>query len=288
MAGGHGAPGHHRLRPGPDRPVAHRATSTARWRRVGASPVASATTARSPSDNGYARPVEGVLATVDAARGIVLDVARPTGSCPCAPDRGSYLPEDNQPLRTDLRPLDITQPDGVSFTLDGNLLTWQGWTMRVSMDPARRSGAPRHRSGTPTVGAVRPILHRAVHQRDGGALRRPGAHARLEERLRRRRVGARAHGQLARPRVRLPRRHHLPRRHLRQRARQALRGGERHLHPRGGLRDPLEAPGHDHRTRRGATVPPPGGVLHRHRRATTSTASSGTSISTGPSSWRSS
>ena len=27
-----------------------------------------------PSDNGYARPVEGVLATVDAGRGVVLEV----------------------------------------------------------------------------------------------------------------------------------------------------------------------------------------------------------------------
>ena len=49
-----------------------------------------------PSDNGYARPVEGVLATVDAARGEVLEVLD-FGVVPLPPDKGSYLPEDNEP-----------------------------------------------------------------------------------------------------------------------------------------------------------------------------------------------
>ncbi len=87
-----------------------------------------------PSDNGYARPVEGVLATVDAARGEVLEVLD-FGVVPLPPDKGSYLPEDHEPLRTGLLPLDIVQSEGPSFTLDGNLLTWQHWTMRVAMEP---------------------------------------------------------------------------------------------------------------------------------------------------------
>ncbi len=114
-----------------------------------------------PSDNGYARPVEGVVATVDAARGIVLDVAD-YGVVPLAPGRGSYLPEHNQPLRADLRALQVTQPDGVSFVLDGNLLTWQHWTLRVSMTPLE--GLVLHDVGwvDESTGAVRTILHRAA------------------------------------------------------------------------------------------------------------------------------
>jgi len=114
-----------------------------------------------PSDNGYARPIEGVLATVDAARGIVLDVAD-LGVVPLAPDRGSYLPEHNQPQRSDLRALEITQPDGVSFALDGNLLTWQHWTLRVAMTPLE--GLVLHDVGwvDDASGAVRTILHRAA------------------------------------------------------------------------------------------------------------------------------
>ena len=148
-----------------------------------------------PSDNGYARPVEGVLATVDAARGEVLEVLD-YGVVPLPPERGSYLPEDNQPLRTGLLPLEIVQPEGPSFTLDGNLLTWQHWTMRVSMEPLeglvlRSIG---YDDGEPPA---RPAP--GLDQRDGRPLRRPRTDPRVEERLRRGRVGPRADGQLADP-----------------------------------------------------------------------------------------
>ena len=39
------------------------------------------------------------------------------------------------PLRDDLKPLVITQPDGPSFTLDGGELRWQRWSMRISTHP---------------------------------------------------------------------------------------------------------------------------------------------------------
>jgi primary-amine oxidase len=112
-----------------------------------------------PSDNGYARPVEGVLATVDAARGVVLEVLD-LGVVPLPPERGSYRPEDNGPLRTDLRPLEIVQPEGASFTRDGNLLSWQRWSMRVSMNPIE--GLVLHTVGYDDGGGLRPILHRAA------------------------------------------------------------------------------------------------------------------------------
>jgi primary-amine oxidase len=111
-----------------------------------------------PDANGYARPVEGVLASVDAARGIVLEVVD-LGVVPLPPGRGSYLPADHEPLRADLAPLDIVQPEGVSFILEGNLLRWQRWSMRVSMDPLE--GLVLHTVGYGEGDAVRPILHRA-------------------------------------------------------------------------------------------------------------------------------
>ncbi len=110
-----------------------------------------------PGDNGYARPVEGVLATVDGARGEVLELLD-LGVVPLPEGRGSYRAEDNQPQRSDLRPLDIVQPEGPSFVLDGNLLTWQRWSMRVSMDPLE--GLVLHTIGYED-GMIRPILHRA-------------------------------------------------------------------------------------------------------------------------------
>ncbi|TFC30496.1 hypothetical protein E3O53_01015 [Cryobacterium sp. TMT2-18-3] len=36
-------------------------------------------------------------------------------------------------------PLDIGQPDGPSFTLDGNLVEWQSWSLRVCAGRARRA-----------------------------------------------------------------------------------------------------------------------------------------------------
>jgi primary-amine oxidase len=72
----------------------------------------------SPDDNGYARPLEGLLAFVDMGRGEVLEVVD-LGVVPFPPKSGSYYPEDNGPLRTDLKPLEITQPEGPSFEVDG-------------------------------------------------------------------------------------------------------------------------------------------------------------------------
>ncbi len=112
-----------------------------------------------PTDNGYARPIEGVLATVDGGRGEVLEVVD-LGVVPLPEGRGRYRPEDHQPQRGDLRPLEITQPEGPSFTLEGNLLTWQRWSMRVSLEPLE--GLVLRTIGYDDGGATRPVLHRAA------------------------------------------------------------------------------------------------------------------------------
>jgi len=86
-----------------------------------------------PEDNGYARPIEGLQALVDMARGEVLELLD-TGIVPLPEDPGSYFAEDHQP-RPGLAPLAITQPEGVGFALDGHALCWQGWSLHVSLDP---------------------------------------------------------------------------------------------------------------------------------------------------------
>ena len=111
-----------------------------------------------PGDNGYARPIEGVLATVDAARGIVLEVLD-LGVVPLPPGTGTYGSGDHGPDRTDLRPLEIVQPEGASFTLEGHLLSWQKWSLRVSLHPLE--GLVLHTIGYRDGDEVRSILHRA-------------------------------------------------------------------------------------------------------------------------------
>ena len=107
-----------------------------------------------PTDNGYARPIEGVVVFVDMGRGEVLEV-QDHGTVPIPADKGSYLLADNGPARTGLKPLDITQPEGPSFTVDGHHLEWQKWSVRVSVDPYE--GLVLH---TITYDG-RPVVHRA-------------------------------------------------------------------------------------------------------------------------------
>jgi primary-amine oxidase len=113
----------------------------------------------SPGDNGYARPIEGLMAYTDMGRGEVLEVVD-LGVVPFPPQGGSYYPEDNGPLRTDLRPLSITQPDGPSFSVEGNLVRWQKWSLRIGMDPLE--GLVLHTVGYEDGGRVRPVVFRAA------------------------------------------------------------------------------------------------------------------------------
>jgi primary-amine oxidase len=81
------------------------------------------------------------------------------GVVPFPPQGGSYYPEHNGPLRADLRPITITQPEGPSFTVEGNLVRWQKWSMRVGMDP--HEGLVLHTVAYEDGGAVRPLIYRA-------------------------------------------------------------------------------------------------------------------------------
>jgi primary-amine oxidase len=51
------------------------------------------------------------------------------------PVNGEYVPGPwPGQLRTDLKPLHITQPEGVSFTLEGGELRWQNWAVRIGFN----------------------------------------------------------------------------------------------------------------------------------------------------------
>ncbi|MHB8219282.1 MAG: primary-amine oxidase [Acidimicrobiales bacterium] len=111
-----------------------------------------------PDANGYARPVEGVVGFIDMGRCVVLEVTD-TGTIPVPPGRGGYLPDDVGELRDDLLPLEIHQPRGPSFSVDGNCVRWQRWSFRVSMDPLE--GIVLHRVTYDDLGRARPIVYRA-------------------------------------------------------------------------------------------------------------------------------
>ncbi|HEX5938883.1 MAG TPA: primary-amine oxidase [Dehalococcoidia bacterium] len=112
-----------------------------------------------PTDQGYAKPIEGVLAFVDPVRKEVVEV-HDYGVAPIPPEKGNLDPESNAPLRTDLKPVSITQPEGPSFSVDGNEVRWQKWSFRVSQHPIE--GLVLHTVGYEDGGKVRPILYRAA------------------------------------------------------------------------------------------------------------------------------
>jgi primary-amine oxidase len=127
---------------------------------------------RGKFDNRYARPVEGLVALIDLDRGEVLEVVD-HGVVPLPERPGNYIPElttgqiegypDNFPpleqLREDLRPIEITQPEGPSFTVEGHAVSWQKWRLRIGYN--LREGLVLHQVGYEDGGRIRPILYRA-------------------------------------------------------------------------------------------------------------------------------
>ena len=110
------------------------------------------------TDNGYARPVQGLIAHVDLTVGEVTRL-EDHGVVPLPPGSGRYDAQSQPELRDPPLPLEITQPDGVSFTVDGYSVAWQKWQFRVSMHPIH--GLVLHQLSYGDAGRQRSILYRA-------------------------------------------------------------------------------------------------------------------------------
>src|SRR5262249_27960765 len=106
-------------------------------------------------DNGYARPIEGLVTLVDLDRMQVIEV-EDHGAVPLPTHDGNYtaaalgnprnVPHVAAGPRADLRKLEITQPDGPSFELSGHELTWQKWRPPIGLTP--REGLVPHPPGS--------------------------------------------------------------------------------------------------------------------------------------------
>lgn len=110
-----------------------------------------------PTDNPYAHPVDNLHVIIDLNQMEILKI-EDWGVLPVPQERGPYDPGSYQ-LRSGLRPLDIVQPEGPSFTLDGYQLSWQNWRMRLGF--TQREGLVLHTITYRDHGRDRPILYRA-------------------------------------------------------------------------------------------------------------------------------
>jgi primary-amine oxidase len=111
-----------------------------------------------PTDNGYARPIEGVRPVVDLNTMQVVRVEEP-GEWPLPPQPGNYAADRVSGHRTDIRPLVITQPEGPSFVVQGHEVAWQKWKFVVGFNA--REGLTLHHLRYQDEGQERSILYRA-------------------------------------------------------------------------------------------------------------------------------
>jgi primary-amine oxidase len=111
-----------------------------------------------PGDSEWARPVDGVIVLVDLNKLEVLRVDD-HGVVPIPPESGNYDALSAAPLRDDIAAIEITQPDGPGFTLEGRVLSWQRWQVHVGFTP--REGLVLNRLSYGDGGRQRSILYRA-------------------------------------------------------------------------------------------------------------------------------
>ncbi|KAK6148305.1 hypothetical protein DH2020_019227 [Rehmannia glutinosa] len=114
-----------------------------------------------PLENGYARPVEGIYVLVDMQNMVVIEFEdRKLVPLPPADPLRNYTPGETRGGvdRSDVKPLQIIQPEGPSFRINGHYVEWQKWNFRIGFTP--REGL---------------VIHSVAYV-DGSRGRRPIAH----------------------------------------------------------------------------------------------------------------
>jgi primary-amine oxidase len=121
--------------------------------------------------NPYAHHVTGLHPVVDLNTMELLEIEDGYQGGTDPEVMGEYLP-DLLPMRLrEVAPLHISQPDGVGFTLDGNLLSWQNWQLRLGFN--HRESLVLHQVAFHDGDRLRSVAHRlsfaemVVPYRDG-------------------------------------------------------------------------------------------------------------------------
>jgi primary-amine oxidase len=116
-----------------------------------------------PLDNYYAHPVEGINAVVDVDRQEVLRIddhfADDADIIPVPRTPANYDSALLTEFRAAAAALDVVQPGGPGFIVEGNKITWESWDLRVGF--TAREGLVLHTVGYTAGGRRRPVLYRA-------------------------------------------------------------------------------------------------------------------------------
>ncbi|MBD2168545.1 primary-amine oxidase [Calothrix membranacea FACHB-236] len=108
--------------------------------------------------NYFASPIEGVLATVDL-NASKIDSFIDNGVVPFSQQNWNYDIQSLGKLLSPPKLLKILQPQGTSFRIRGNTISWQGWNFRYLMHP--RSGLVLYQVTYDDGEKIRPVLYRA-------------------------------------------------------------------------------------------------------------------------------
>ncbi len=108
--------------------------------------------------NYYGRKIEGVMLTVNLNTGKVFDFVD-TGIVPFSKENWDFDEQSVGKLRTAPKSLKIVQPQGASFQIKGNEISWQNWKFRYMMHP--REGLVLYQVSYSDRGNNRPVLYRA-------------------------------------------------------------------------------------------------------------------------------
>ena len=108
--------------------------------------------------NYFSSPIEGVVATVDLNKGEIASFID-TGVVPVSQENWDYDIKSLGKLLAPPTTLKILQPQGKSFQIQGNEITWQGWKFRYLMHP--RDGLVLYLVSYNDGEKIRPVLYRA-------------------------------------------------------------------------------------------------------------------------------
>ncbi len=88
----------------------------------------------SEKDNAYARPIQGLIAHIDLTENKVVEI-EDHGVVKVPQAHARYDKDGQESLRENPKEIAITQPEGVGFSVEDNLISWEGWQLRASIDP---------------------------------------------------------------------------------------------------------------------------------------------------------
>ncbi|MBA3484960.1 MAG: primary-amine oxidase [Pirellulales bacterium] len=110
------------------------------------------------TDNGYVRPIEGLRPVVDLNTMQVIRVEEHE-IWPLPPVQSNYAADRVPAQRQDIAPLEIAQPEGPSFKVNGRQVSWQNWSLVVGFNA--REGLTLHHLRYRDGDHDRSILYRA-------------------------------------------------------------------------------------------------------------------------------